>query len=78
MEAVKTRAKAAFISGLRSNSGMAQALTSAQALTGDWRNLFLELEKINSVTADDIQRVARDIFVNSNKIVGEIITEESI
>ena len=78
LEAVKTRAKAAFISGLRSNSGMAQALTTAQVLTGDWRNLFHELEKINSVTADDIQRVAREIFVTPNKIVGEIITDESV
>ncbi len=74
LEAVKTRAKASFISGLRSNTGIAQALTAAHVLTGDWQNLFDELHKINSVTAEDIQRVARDVFITSNKIVGELIT----
>jgi predicted Zn-dependent peptidase len=72
LKAVKTRARANLIRSLADNAGMAGQLTYYQAITGDWRNLFKELDKIDAVTAADIQRVASNVFVNSNRTIGTI------
>lgn len=55
---VKARAKADLIDQLSSRSGMASQLASAQLYYGDWRALFNSLDKLNAVTAQDVQRVA--------------------
>jgi zinc protease len=61
---------------LQTNStGMAQALSSASAL-GDWRLLFLQRDRLQAVTADDVNRVARTYFQKQNRTVGVYIPEE--
>ncbi|HID57527.1 TPA: insulinase family protein [Candidatus Poribacteria bacterium] len=75
LKGVKTRAKANFIRGLRSNSGMASQLTFYQGITGDWRNLFRVVDQINAVTAEDIQRVANAYFQKKNRTVGMLVTK---
>lgn len=77
LERAKTRARADLIGGLDSNSGLAQRLSRMQALTGDWRDVFRELERINRVTSADVQRVARETFEPSNRTVAMIKTAES-
>ena len=52
-------------------------LTFYQVVTGDWRDLFRQLDKIDKVTADDIQRVANEYFTTKNRSVGVINTIES-
>ena len=59
---VKTKTRAGLIRQLDSNSGLAQALASHYADYGDWRKLFTEVEEIDKVTADDVQRVATTLF----------------
>ncbi len=76
LAAVKQRTRANFIRGLRGNSGMAGQLASFQTYSGDWRNLFNQVDEIESVTLDDVQRVAAKIFVKSNRTVAIIETEE--
>lgn len=70
----KTRARAGLIRRLASNSGLASQLTYYEVITGDWRNLFRQLDKIDKVTAEDIQRVAKEYFVTKNRTVGVIRT----
>lgn len=72
LDGVKRRARANLIRGLDDNSGLAGQLAQWQVLTGDWRNLFQQLDKINAVTPADIQRVAKTVFVKSNLTVGTI------
>lgn len=74
LQKAKTRARAALIRQLDSNSGLAQQLTFYEVLTGDWRNLFQQLEQIDRVSAEDIQRVARTYFTTKNRTVGIIET----
>jgi len=66
---VKTQAKANLIRGLASNQGLAIQLASAQARYGDWREIFRSVERIDKVTKDDIQRVAKATFVPNNRTV---------
>ncbi len=72
---VKTRAKANLIRGLDSNQGLAGQLASYQALYGDWRELFRSVDKIDKVTKEDIQRVARATLVPTNRTVGMIVNQ---
>jgi len=76
LDGVKQRSRASFIRGLRSNGGMSGQLAYYQAQTGDWRNLFREVEAIEAVTVEDIQRVAAEIFVEANRTVALIEHEE--
>jgi len=76
LDRAKTRARANFISGLSSNSGLAGQIAQEHALTGDWRNLFRELDAINHVTADDVQRVAAETFRQANRTVAMIRNAE--
>ncbi len=67
LKAVKARARAGLIRQLNSNQGLALQLTFYQAVTGDWRALFKQLDAIEAVTAQDIKRVTNDYFVKTNR-----------
>jgi predicted Zn-dependent peptidase len=71
---VKTRAKANLLRRLRDNSGLAVQLGSFQALFGDWRELFRQVDRIDKVTNADVRRVANATFVPRNRTVGRIET----
>lgn len=73
----KTRSRADLIRQLDSNSGLAAQLTFYEVVTGDWRNLFKQLDQIEKVTADDVQRVAKTYFATKNRTVGVIETTAS-
>lgn len=73
----KTRIRADLIRQLDSNSGLAAQLTFYEVVTGDWRNLFKQLDQIEKVTADDVQRVAKAYFTTKNRTVGTIETTAS-
>jgi predicted Zn-dependent peptidase len=68
----KTRARADLLRGLADNQGLANALAEYQTRYGDWRQLFLQLERVDKVTKADIRRVANKVFVASNRTSAEI------
>jgi predicted Zn-dependent peptidase len=70
----KTRSRASLIRQLDSNSGLAAQLTFCEVVMGDWRNLFTILDRIEQVTAADVQRVAQTYFTKKNRTVGVIET----
>ncbi|MBW4649629.1 MAG: insulinase family protein [Kastovskya adunca ATA6-11-RM4] len=73
LERVKTQARAEVLRSLDSNMGMARNLVEYEVKTGDWRNLFEELEAIAAVTPKDIQRVAQVTFQPENRTIGRIL-----
>ena len=66
---VKTRTRASLIHQLDSNAGLAQLLASNYANYGDWRKLFTGIDEIDKVTAQDVQRVAREYFTPQNRTI---------
>ena len=74
---IKTRAKANLIRQLNNNQGLALQLGTTQALYGDWRELFRQVDRIEKVTKADIRRVANATFVAQNRTVARIETKES-
>lgn len=77
LERVKTQARVNLLRSLDSNQGMAQLLLESEAKTGDWRNLFQELEAIAAVTPADVQRVAQATFQPQNRTIGRILPQEA-
>jgi predicted Zn-dependent peptidase len=75
LQMYKTRARADLLRGLADNQGLANALSEYQTRYGDWRELFLQLGKVDKVTKADIRRVANQVFVTSNRTSAEIDTE---
>ncbi len=61
----KTRARADLLRGLADNQGLANSLAEYQTRYGDWRELFLQLDRVDKVTKADIRRVANQVFVAS-------------
>jgi len=73
LTAVKTRAKVNFLRGLDSNLGIAVQLARAETLYGSYSEMFKEVGKIETIQAQDIQRVASEIFVKRNSTVAVIV-----
>jgi predicted Zn-dependent peptidase len=71
----KTRARADLLRGLADNQGLANVLAEYQTRYGDWRELFLQLDKVDKVTKADIRRVANQVFISSNRTEAWIETE---
>jgi predicted Zn-dependent peptidase len=74
LQSVKTRAKALLLRQLDTNSGLALQLALAQTEMGDWRELFLDLDRIDKVTAADVRRVANKTFTINNRTIAYIDT----
>jgi predicted Zn-dependent peptidase len=75
LEMFKTRTRADLLRGLDDNQGLADSLAEYQTRYGDWRELFLQLDRVDKVTKADIRRVANQVFVASNRTSAEIDTE---
>lgn len=76
IEAIKARAKAGFIGSLTGNLGLATQLAAFQVSHDDWRQMFRQLDLINAVTAEDIQRVMKKYFTKTNRVVVQMNTIE--
>jgi predicted Zn-dependent peptidase len=74
LNTMRTRIKADLIRQLGDNSGLASQFATNQALLGDWRELFREVDRMGQVSKADIRRVANETFVASNRDVGMIET----
>ena len=72
LEGVKRRTRSAIINSLSSNTSIGMQLSKFEVLTGDWRNLFKYLGEVEKVTPEDVQRVARATFTETNRTVGYI------
>ncbi|MBI4168553.1 MAG: insulinase family protein [Acidobacteria bacterium] len=77
LAAVKARAKADLIRSLASNQRLALNLADYQTLHGDWRELFLSVNRIDRVTKADILKVAKATLADTNRTVGIIETTGS-
>jgi predicted Zn-dependent peptidase len=76
LDKIKARAKAAYINQLSSRNGLAMQLVLYQNFFGDWREMFKSLDKINAVTVEDVQRVAKETLTRENRTVAYIETIE--
>ena len=74
LKRIKTKVRAGVIRRLDSNSGMAEALTFYYVAYGDWRKMFRGIDEVEKVTADDIQRVAKQYLTPETRTVAYTIS----
>lgn len=67
-----------LIRALQSNLGLAETLAKYQQLWGNWRELFKELDRINSIKSEDIMKVANKYLVPNNMTVATIETIKDV
>jgi predicted Zn-dependent peptidase len=72
LEAVRTRLRANTVYLLESNLSLGSWLAEHQILDGDWREAYRYLDRVDSVTADDVMRVAGAYLTPSNEIRVEL------
>ena len=76
IDRAKLRAKRSSEQLATSAAAMASALSSASAL-GDWRLLFLQRDRLQAVTPDDVNRVAKTYFPEWNRTLGVFIPADA-
>jgi predicted Zn-dependent peptidase len=74
LQSIKVRAKADLVRGLANDQGLAFQLGEYQALYGDWRELFRQIDELEKVTKADIRRVANKTFREDNRTTAVIET----
>lgn len=62
-----------LVRSLRSNSGLASQLAFYQTVAGGWRYVLAARDRIAAVTPADVQRVASQYLVKSNRTVGVLV-----
>ena len=73
LERIINNLDADMVRALRSNSGLASQLALYQTVAGDWRYVLKSRDKIAAVTPADIQRVATQYFIKSNRTVATLV-----
>ena len=77
LDKVKNQVVAGTVRSLASNSGLAAALAFHELFAGGWERLMLDLEIYQSITAEEIQEVAQEVFVPENRTVGILLPAEA-
>ncbi|MDQ6676567.1 MAG: insulinase family protein [Acidobacteriota bacterium] len=78
LKRVKTKTRGSLIRQLDSNSGLANLLSNAYANYGDWRKLFTDLDEVDKVTAQDVQRVANLYFTDANRTAAWLVQPKPV
>ena len=61
--------------GLRHDADTVAFRVELRNVHRNWRELFRELDKLDKVTAADVQRVAKKVFTPTNRTVAMISTQ---
>lgn len=66
LAALKRRVRVSLLKNLDSNSGLSSALGEAEALWGDWTQIFQMYDQVNQTTAEDLSRLATTYLKRTN------------
>ena len=69
LDGIKTRYRARFLRRIQSNQGLAGQLATYQGMTGDWRNLFKQVDRVGAITVDSVMEAAKEGLKKSNRTV---------
>jgi predicted Zn-dependent peptidase len=69
LERVRNQVAAGNVRRMTSNLGLAFQIADSQSLLGDWRETFRLSEQLESVSAEDVRRVAAEYLVAANRTV---------
>eukprot|EP00899_Mesostigma_viride_P007469 jgi/Mesvir1/16723/Mv15112-RA.1 len=74
---VKKAGRASAQASLGSNSSMARVVAECVGQTGSWRELILQLNSLEAVTAADLQLTAESLFRPENCTIGHLMNTKA-
>lgn len=66
-----------LVQGFQSNGELADSLTYYEIITGDYRDTFLNYDKLNSITAADVKSVASQYLKRDIRMMGRLLPPRS-
>jgi len=72
LEGAKARLSMDVLTTLKTRRGLAEQLGLYYVLTGNWRNMFMYMEHIESISAKDIQGTVEKYFGIDNMVIGTL------
>jgi zinc protease len=75
LQKAKNQQIAAYYRGIQSIERRASAIGYAQEFYGDWHEVNKTVDRINAITAADIQRVAKQYLVANQRTVATLIPD---
>ncbi|MCX8000678.1 MAG: insulinase family protein, partial [Leptospiraceae bacterium] len=76
IERAKNKITADFLRQIDSNSVLADNLTYYELLLGNWEEIFLGYDRLNSITKQDVMQVSQKYFQKSNSVFGLLIGQK--
>ncbi len=73
LQKVRNRVTVDLARAIESNPGLANALSRAQSLWGDWRYPLEQPKVVESITATEVQAVAKRFFTRENSLVVTLV-----
>ena len=73
LERIRNRFKMYQLSRMGSNYALAFTISSAFVNRGDWRSVTEDFNRLEEVSADDIQRVAKEYFTAKNRTIATLV-----
>jgi predicted Zn-dependent peptidase len=70
---VRNQTEVETVEHLASNQGLASQLGNAWALSGDWRTLFSDQERLKAVTAEEVRDVAQRYLIPRRRTVASLV-----
>ena len=70
---MRNRVTADFARAIESNSGLANALSRAQTLIGDWRYVIEQPKVIEQIGAPEVQAAAKKYFTRENSLIVTLV-----
>ncbi|EHQ06499.1 M16 family metallopeptidase [Leptonema illini] len=62
-----------LVQGFQSNGNLADSLTYYETITGDYRDTFLNYDKLNTITAADVKAVAAQYLKRDIRMMGRLL-----
>ena len=75
LQRTKDQLKGNLLLGLESPSSHMQRLARMEIFMGEWQSLDAIVERIDAVTADDLQSIATDLFVDQASFTTVLLPE---
>lgn len=75
LQKARNQVEAGFVMGLKTNNGAGQQLGYFEHVHGDYRRMYEAIERFRTVSAADVQRVAREVFDAKRRTVAVLVPE---
>lgn len=72
LESAKKRLKVQIMGGMGNDRGLLMAMLNAEVIKGSWKKAFEDYDRVDTITAEDIQALVKTYLVDDQRVVTRI------